>query len=70
MNTFAFLVNFGNSIFYIYTLHFDYELTQKIKFLPIKGVYLSKLVWLTLVCFVSGVVIVVWEYLCIENVLF
>ncbi|CAD5234574.1 unnamed protein product [Bursaphelenchus xylophilus] len=53
MNQWAFVVNLGYSVFYIYTLWFDYQLNLVHPFLPIPGVYLSKLVWLTMVTFFS-----------------
>lgn len=51
MNLLALLWNASFFAFNSYTLYFDYELTLKHNFLPIRGLYLSKLVWLTMVGF-------------------
>ena len=37
------------AIIYAYTLYYDYNLTETHKFFPVPGIYLSKLVWLTMI---------------------
>lgn len=50
MLLFPFIVNAAYAIFYAYVVWFDYVIvTPELAVMPIKNVYASKLIWLTMV---------------------